>query len=76
MFFLHHWFLTALLLSILYVGYVVFYAKLEVKNRPRETFYMCDKHGAYRASHALWIVKDVPYCPVCFAERLKSPSVF
>lgn len=45
---------------------------LEHKGRPREEMYLCDKHGAFRKSHALFITPEVPYCPQCFSERLAT----
>lgn len=64
---------VALIVAVvaLYIGYVVLYAYLDVKSRPREPMILCDKHGAYRVSHAITFC-DVPYCPRCFAERLRE----
>jgi hypothetical protein len=66
------WFtLVAVLLVALDLGYIWLRAWFEVKGLPRGETYICNKHGPMQKESTISFI-GVPYCPLCFHERLQS----
>lgn len=66
------WLIATMPIAVfLYVGYVFLAAYVEVKGLPRGETFICDKHGPMQKETTITFV-GVPYCSLCFHERLKS----
>lgn len=67
-----------------YLVFVMWAAKHTISAAPREKMFLCDKHGAFLAKHALTIIDDaivqytdgtekrepLLYCPFCYEDRI------
>jgi len=64
-------FLFLVICGILYVAWICLEAFVEVKGQPREDMWLCDVHGTISKRHLIYFI-GMPYCPLCFHNRLSS----
>lgn len=60
----------------LYLAFLVYDVKHDVKNAPREPMFVCDQHGAFPMKYVINLEgiteKPIQRCPFCFEDSFKK----